>query len=149
MARTDLDYVAEFDFGTPVYDASIHLRDLVLRRPLNLQFELTDLKEEWDSIHLGYFDRFDNLIGCLVLKRLSTSTWKMRQVAVFTDRQGEGIGHRLVATAESLCRIRGVTTISLHARQTATTFYEKIGYKIESDLFLEVGIPHYAMAKIL
>lgn len=149
MARTPLDYIAAFDFATPEYDASIHLRDLILRKPLNLHFETEDLLQEWDSIHLGYFDDLDNLIGCLVLKPLSPSVWKMRQVAVIADRQGEGIGDQLILAAENRCRNEGVTTISLHARQTATAFYEKRGYSVESDLFLEVGIPHYAMSKKL
>lgn len=149
MARTPLDYIAAFDFATPEYDASIHLRDVILRKPLKLHFETKDLQQEWDSIHLGYFDMLDNLVGCLVLKPLSSSTWKMRQVAVFTNLQGKGIGDQLVLAAENLCRNKVVMTISLHARQTAMTFYEKRGYSIESDLFLEVGIPHYAMSKNL
>lgn len=149
MPRTPLDYIAAFDFATPEYDASIHLRDLILRQPLNLHFEVADLIQEWDSTHLGYFDNLDNLIGCLVLKPQSSSIWKMRQVAVITERQGEGIGVQLVLAAENLCRQQGIATISLHARRTATAFYEKRGYSIESDLFMEVGIPHFAMSKNL
>lgn len=149
MARTPFDYVAAFDFATPAYDSSIYLRDLILRKPLNLEFEVSDLKQEWNSIHLGYFDNLDTLLGCLVLKPISSTTWKMRQVAVFDDRQGEGIGDQLIQAAEYLCRKKRVTTISLHARQTATEFYKKRGYTIDSELFMEVGIPHYAMSKNL
>ena len=37
--------------------------------------------------------------------------------------------------------------MSLHARENVHKFYFKLGYRIEGDLFEEVGIPHYKMVK--
>jgi predicted GNAT family N-acyltransferase len=37
----------------------------------------------------------------------------------------------------------------MHARKTAVPFYERIGYQVAGEEFLEVGIPHYEMRKLL
>ncbi|MEJ7682070.1 MAG: GNAT family N-acetyltransferase [Segetibacter sp.] len=37
----------------------------------------------------------------------------------------------------------------MHARKSAVGFYEKLGYKIVGDEFLELNIPHYIMEKQL
>jgi predicted GNAT family N-acyltransferase len=37
----------------------------------------------------------------------------------------------------------------MHARKTATGFYEKLGYKIVGKEFTELNIPHYNMEKPL
>jgi predicted GNAT family N-acyltransferase len=39
--------------------------------------------------------------------------------------------------------------MAMHARKTASGFYEKLGYKVASDEFEEVTIPHYVMQKKL
>jgi len=51
--------------------------------------------------------------------------------------------------AENIARDRGYKTLSMHARKNATGFYEKMGYKVASDEFTEVTIPHYVMEKEL
>ena len=51
--------------------------------------------------------------------------------------------------AENPARDRGYKIISMHARKNAAGFYEKMGYKIASDEFKEITIPHYVMEKQL
>jgi GNAT superfamily N-acetyltransferase len=70
-------------------------------------------------------------------------------MAVLNDLQGKGIGRALMNFAENLARDRGYKTLAMHARKNATGFYEKMGYKIASDEFTEVTLPHYVMEKKL
>jgi ribosomal protein S18 acetylase RimI-like enzyme len=51
--------------------------------------------------------------------------------------------------AENLARDRGYKTITMHARDNAIGFYEKMGYKKRGAEFKEVTIPHYVMEKSL
>jgi predicted GNAT family N-acyltransferase len=37
----------------------------------------------------------------------------------------------------------------MHARSTAIGFYEKMGYTVTGNEFVEVTIPHYTMQKTL
>ncbi|HOY14528.1 MAG TPA: GNAT family N-acetyltransferase [Saprospiraceae bacterium] len=136
------------DFGSSEYEESIILRDLVLRKPLGMQFLPEDLAAEYDSFHL-VIKEHEEIIACLVLKPIDQKILKMRQVAVHPTRQGKNIGRQLVEFSEAITKSKGYDTIELHARKTAVPFYLRLGYEIIGDEFLEVNIPHFKMIKNL
>ncbi len=74
---------------------------------------------------------------------------RLRQMAVLNDLQGKGIGRALMNFAENLARDRGYKIVRMHARNNAVGFYEKMGYKVKGDQFIEITIPHYVMEKEL
>lgn len=139
----------ELKFGSAEQLESIRLREAVLRVPLGLKFSYEELAAEENEHHLATLDQDGNVLGILLLKAVDPKVWKMRQVAVRPDMQGIGIGKDLVQFAEDYCRNEGVRTIRLHAREQVVSFYRALGYEVESDLFEEVGIPHFAMFKNL
>ena len=141
--------IRQFDFATPDYDQSIVLRDLILRKPLNLSFNEEDLAKEYDSIHLGAFDEKNRIIGCLVLKALPGDNYKMRQVAVANELQGKGIGSALVTASETHLKSLGAKSIELNARDVAIPFYLNLDYEKVGKEFEEVGIKHFRMEKKL
>ena len=142
-------HIQFIDFATPAFDEAVSLRDEILRKPLNLQFEPEDLAQEWNSYHLAYYDDKNSLQACLVLKPLEESMIKMRQVAVRENLQKQGIGTLLVNECEAFCDKIGFKRIILHARKDAVPFYKKLGYKTQGKMFEEVGIPHCKMYKNL
>ena len=70
-------------------------------------------------------------------------------MAVEPALQRSGVGARLMQTMEDELRRRGVTRATLHARDVAVGFYERLGYAVEGAPFVEVGIPHRAMWRSL
>ena len=74
---------------------------------------------------------------------------RLRQMAVLNDLQGKGIGRALMNFAENLARDRGYKIIRMHARHNAVGFYEKVGYRVKGDQFIEITIPHFLMEKNL
>jgi len=126
----------------------IRLRDEILRKPLGLTFSKEDLEEEKNDILIGAFDD-GKMLGCCVLTKLDNETIRLRQMAVKDKVQRMGIGASLLYYAENLARDKGYRHIVLHARDFATGFYEKFGYRISGDQFTEVNIPHFLMAKEL
>lgn len=123
------------------------LREDLLRKPLGLSLLDEDLSEEAEDI--TFFASTDSgaVLGCLMLRPLSTCVLKLRQMAVSENAQGQGIGRKLVETAEAYALAKGFYIISLHARQHAIPFYERLGYEAEGATFIEVGIPHRLMKK--
>ena len=72
----------------------------------------------------------------LVLIPKDSATLQMRQVAVSQPLQGQHLGAKLVAFAESFAATQGFTRIVLNARQTAEAFYHKHGYTRVSEPFV-------------
>lgn len=136
------------DHGTKEYQLMINLRHMVLRKPLGLDFSPEELEKEKKDILIGCFDD-DKLEGCCMLTDIGNKVVRLRQMAVLSGLQGKGLGRVLMQYAENIARDRGFKKLSMHARKTATGFYEKLGYRITGEEFVEVTIPHFVMEKDL
>jgi len=136
------------EHGSADYEATVALRYDVLRKPLGLEFSPEQLAAESSDVHCALWEG-SLLVGCLVLTPQIGGVVKMRQVAVRSDRQGEGLGRVLVEFCESEAKSRGFAQMVLNARDTAVPFYLRLGYELEGDPFIEVGIPHRKMRKTL
>lgn len=136
------------DHGTKEYQQMVQLRNDILRKPLGLSFTPEELEKEKGEILIAAFEE-EKILGCCMLVTEDPATVRLRQMAVLNNLQGKGIGKALMQFAENIARDRGFRKITMHARQTAVGFYEKLGYQISGDQFEEVSIPHYIMAKVL
>ena len=136
------------DHGTKEYQQMVNLRNEILRKPLGLSFSAEDLEREKEDILMGAFED-DRLLGCCLLTRMDDGTVRLRQMAVPNGMQGKGVGRALMIFAENIARDLGYKKLCMHARKTATGFYEKLGYAVSGDEFMEVTIPHYIMEKAL
>ncbi len=136
------------DHGSKEYQEMVELRRTILRKPLGLEFDPKELEREKEDILIGCFED-DKLEGCCLLTKTDDKAIRLRQMAVLSGLQGKGFGRVLMQFAENIARDRGYKTITMHARKTAVGFYQKLGYKVSSDEFLELSIPHYIMEKDL
>ena len=69
---------------------------------------------------------------------------------VLTTERGRGYGLRIMAAAEEAALENFPSRrIILHSQTQAIPFYERCGYTIISEEFLEEGVPHKMMEKIL
>jgi GNAT superfamily N-acetyltransferase len=136
------------DHGTDEYRQMVQMRDEILRRPLGLSFTQEELQKEKDNMFIAAFDD-DRMLGCCMLVEENPDTVRLRQMAVWNDLQGKGIGRALTNFAENLARDRGYKIMSMHARKNVVGFYEKMGYKVTGGEFMEITIPHYVMEKTL
>lgn len=128
------------------YAAVFDLRERVLRQPIGLSLHNEDLSgEAEDYILTATVD--GTLAGCLILSPRQPGTLQLRQMAVEPALQGNNIGRQLVEYAERFAWEHGYGHIILHARTVAQGFYDKLGYRVCSEVFTEVGIPHIEMEK--
>ncbi|MFN8311100.1 MAG: GNAT family N-acetyltransferase [Chitinophagales bacterium] len=126
------------------YAQALLLRNEVLRIPLGLKYSRQDLENDRNDQHLGVF-RQNEIVGCLILTQTDATTFKMRQVAVSTNFQRNGIGRLMINAAHQLARTRQITRIFCHAREEAVPFYQSMQYRMAGEKFFEIGIPHYHM----
>lgn len=71
------------------------------------------------------------------------------RLAVAQEARGLGIGVALVRAIEDVARARGLAAVDLHAQTHALGFYERLGYEAYGPEYLEAGIPHRAMRRVL
>ena len=136
-------------FGTAEYRLECDFRHAVLREPLGLSFTSEELATEEKQLHFGLFEPEDKLIACVVAVRLSPTDARIRQMAVSPDHQRRGVGTRLMKELEEHLRSRGFRNLVLHARASALEFYEKLGYAVVGDEFIDVTIAHVRMVKVV
>jgi N-acetylglutamate synthase-like GNAT family acetyltransferase len=139
--------IRQVNINEPEYQQVYDLREEMLRKPIGLSLKDEDLSGDvLDTILAAELN--GGIIGCVMLHPTNdTRAVKLRQMAVYDEWQGKGIGRLLVEASERLMRQQDVHKIILHARVPATGFYEKLGYIITSAEFTEVGIPHVVMEK--
>ena len=140
--------IKQIDYGTKEYKQMIDLRYEILRKPLHLSFEADELSREKNDILIGAFEE-EKMLGCCLLTRVAKDCVRLRQMAVQNNLQGKGIGASMMNFAENVARDAGYKILIMHARKTAIGFYEKFGYKVSGDEFIELSIPHYIMEKKL
>lgn len=138
--------VRELNYFSDDYRKELHLRDEVLRKPLGMSLYNDNLEKDKDDTHVGAF-MGEQLVGVLILTRLSDIDVKMRQVAVAEAMQSQKVGSKMVRFAEDYAKEKGYKNMVLNARKTAVPFYLKQGYATVGDEFLEINIPHYKMQK--
>ena len=127
----------QIDYGSPEYLQMVQLRTDILRKPLGLTFLPEELEKEKDEILIAAFEE-EKMLGCCMLIRFDPQTVRLRQMAVLNNLQGKGIGSALMHFAENIARDMGYRKIMMHARKTATGFYEKLGYTVLGGDFQEV-----------
>jgi len=140
----------DIEFGSGRYKELLDLRYKILLQPLGLKFLDSFREEEANFLHIGCIDNStDELIGGLILAPVDNDEIRVMQVAVDVVHQGEGIGRKLIEYAESVAKEIGYERIVMHAMLSVVGFYEKMGFKQDSDLFEEKGISFIRMVKEL
>ena len=74
---------------------------------------------------------------------------KIGRMAIERPLRRQGIGGQILSWLEGEARRRGLREAVLHAQTYVQDFYARHGYRAEGAVFLEAGIPHIAMRKML
>jgi ribosomal protein S18 acetylase RimI-like enzyme len=138
-------------------DATVDLRRTVLRPGLRADEPMPSFAPA-DAVHLGAFDEFGVVVGsCVVFPEpypgepQRTRAWQLRGMATDTARHGSGIGTAVLGEAMAQVRARGGERMWCNARVSAIGFYERNGWVVDSEVFLnrDSGLPHRRMSREL
>jgi predicted GNAT family N-acyltransferase len=102
-----------------------------------------DERDEFDAIsrHVLARDLAGNPIGT---GRLTPKT-VIGRMAVLSDWRGKQIGAAILNTLIEQARALAYPAVELHAQTHAVRFYEKFGFTVYGDEFVECGIKHFHM----
>ncbi|MEF8789904.1 MAG: GNAT family N-acetyltransferase [Haloarculaceae archaeon] len=88
-------------------------------------------------------------VGTARLRDYGEGVAKVERVAVREPRRGEGWGERIMSAVEAYARDAGFDRVRLAAQVPVVGFYERLGYEVVSEAFMDAGIPHRSMEKPL
>ena len=136
------------DPAHPLYAQELELRYQVLRAPLGMDRASVKFPFDADSLHLVAVEGPD-VVGCVLFHPEGPHTGRLFQMDVAPARQKSGLGARLVRALEEALEARGFQEVTLHGRASVQGFYERLGYAVYGEPFVEVGIPHVHMRRRL
>ena len=141
--------IQEVSYLTADYKKTLQLRNNILREPLGKKLTSQDTQGEPDHLHFATL-YLDSAIACVIAVPLEgLAKIKLRQMAVATEWQRQGLGLSLINYVENTLYPRGTREIELSARLETKGFYQKLGYKAVNSVYLEIGIEHIKMHKYL
>jgi predicted GNAT family N-acyltransferase len=74
---------------------------------------------------------------------------KIGRMAVIPPKRRLGIGRDLLETALALVGRHGTERVELSAQEYVVPFYERAGFHVEGAPYVEAGIPHRKMSRVL
>lgn len=115
---------------------------------------------EWDehdktAIHLLASDCYGQPIACarlLIRSKLNQATHnsgKIGRMAVLLSWRRNGVGAALMHAATDYCYAHDIEDISLSAQTHAIGFYQKVGFVVSSQPYLDAGITHVDMQLVI
>jgi predicted GNAT family N-acyltransferase len=73
---------------------------------------------------------------------------KIERVALLKDRRGRGLGLGLMqAVVDDILGFRAFRALRLSAQDYAIPFYEKAGFTVVGEGYLDAGLPHHMMER--
>ena len=121
------------------------VREAVFVREQGVPLEL-----EWDALdplchHVIARDAQGQPIGTGRL----TPERRIGRMAVLADWRGRGVGDALLEVLVDKARALGWAEVSLHAQASAINFYARHGFLPYGERFVEAGIDHQSMRRLL
>ncbi|MEC0099501.1 GNAT family N-acetyltransferase [Bacillus anthracis] len=134
----------------PDLQTAFHIRKEVFVKeqnvPLEDEFDMFDEIGEKCKHILVYYNELPVGTGRI---RFVDGAGKLERICILKDYRTYGLGKVIIQTLEEIARNKDATKVKLHGQTQAEGFYKKLDYQTSSDIFMEDGIPHILMTKML
>ncbi|HDR7794691.1 TPA: GNAT family N-acetyltransferase [Bacillus luti] len=131
-------------------EIAFHIRKEVFVKeqgvPLEDEFDTFDTIGESCKHILVYYNERPVGTGRI---RFVDGIGKLERICILKDYRKYGLGKVIIQGLEEIARNKDATKVKLHGQTQAEGFYKKLGYQTSSNIFMEDGIPHILMTKVL
>lgn len=135
-ARSQQDKQDAFTVRSEVFIVEQHV-------PLSIELDACDN----ESIHFVGYHHTKPIAASRL--RFTDQSGKLERICVLKAYRNQSYGKQLIEFMESEIIQEGYYEALLNAQTHAISFYERLGYTIYSNEFLDAGIPHVSMKKEL
>ncbi|WP_042338147.1 GNAT family N-acetyltransferase [Bacillus andreraoultii] len=110
--------------------------------------EIDQYDEVERATHFVMYNDDDKPVGAGRFRKVDNSG-KIERICILPEYRKMGAGKELMETIIQFGKSRDVSKLVLGAQTHALTFYEKLGFVITSDIFMDAGIPHKTMELVI
>jgi predicted GNAT family N-acyltransferase len=104
---------------------------------------------EWDDLDKTSIHFLATIDSLPIATARLTPQGQVGRMAVLKEYRGNGTGTQLLARVIEHAKRIGYKQLFLHAQVNVISFYERHGFNVESDVFIEAGIEHQSMKMLL
>lgn len=121
-----------------------------VREQVFIQEQHVPVALEWDglddaAIHVVAEDKHAQVIGTARL----LEDGHIGRMAVLPKWRHQGVGSALLKELLLIAQQQQLSKVFLHAQTTAIGFYERHGFRVLGEEFMDAGIPHHYMERHL
>jgi predicted GNAT family N-acyltransferase len=127
--------------------AALSLRERVFCGEQGVSMEADRDGRDPEAVHIVALEAGRVVGTCRLLFRGRVA--RLGRLAVEPDRRGGGVAGEILRQADRTARSGGAEVISLHAQTHAMELYARNGYVERGAKFVEEGIEHVSMEKLL
>lgn len=105
--------------------------------------------DEYDQKAVHFIAYEQNIPVAAGRLRMFEDYGKLERICVRKEFRSRAYGRGIVSEMEGVIREKNLPKAKLNSQTYVTEFYEELGYRVVSEEFVDAGIPHVAMEKIL
>ncbi len=143
-----MDYLVRFASKPAELDAGYALRRSVFEVEQKIPRPLDRDPFDFNADHVVAFAG-GRCVGTGRAIRVDARTCQIGRMAVATDHRGKGVGAAMLEALENMARLRGLSEIVVRSQLPSEPFFRKRGYFSEGPAFLDQGVPHVVVRKLL
>lgn len=123
-----------------------------IRKRVFVEEQHVDAEEEIDefeneSVHFVLYDE-NKAVGAGRF-RIINGKGKVERICILPTYRGKGAGKLVMDAIQDYAASQNIHLLKLNAQTHAIHFYEKLGYEVVSEEFMDAGIPHKTMEKVI
>lgn len=145
----EMDYLVRFASTSEDRDAAFALRRAVFELEQNVPRPLDRDAQDFAADHVVAFDGTGACVGTGRVVRLAARTCQIGRMATAASHRRHGVGAAVLEALERMARLRGLGEVIVHVQIPAVSFFAHRGYVAEGEPFLEEGVAHVLMRKML
>ncbi len=128
-----------------IYTDSLFIREEVFIKEQNIPKEIEiDNKENQATHYTGY--NKDQPLTTLRVIKINDQTAKLQRIATLKEYRQNGYAEALIKFVLADLKDQGFREVLIGAQSYKIPYYEKIGFKVISEEFMEANIPHKKMS---
>jgi predicted GNAT family N-acyltransferase len=126
-------------------DDAFSIRKIVFVEEQDVPLEEEIDQFEDDAVHFVLYND-EQAIGAGRF-RVVDGYGKVERICVLKEARKTGAGKIIMNGIEDHAHTQGLHKLKLNAQTHAIPFYERLGYEVASEEFMDAGIPHKTMIK--